>query len=42
MITAELLLNVSTTKKWLNNYAAGFANVGFLACFGSLLLLVLF
>ena len=34
------LLNVGTTKKWLNDYAAGFTSVGFLACFCSLLLLV--
>ena len=41
MIIAEPLLNASTTKKWLNNNVAGVTDRGFLACFSSLLLLVL-
>jgi len=41
MIIAEPFLNASTTKKRLSNNVAGVADRGFLACFSSLLLLVL-
>ena len=41
MIIAEPSLNVNTTRKRLNKNVAGVAAMGFLACFSSLLLLVL-
>lgn len=41
MIIAEPFLNANTTRKRLNQNVAGVVTNGFLACFSSLLLLVL-
>jgi len=41
MIIAEPSLNANTTRKRLKQNVAGAAVIGFLACFSSLLLLVL-
>ena len=41
MIIAEPFFNARKTKKRLNGNVAGVANMGFLACFNRLLLLVL-
>ena len=42
MIIAEPFLNANTTRKRLEQNVAGAAAIGFLGCFSSLLLLVLF